>query len=50
MKLLVMMDQTITGQEHARVNQRFLCHRTDSFNEIEYVGRYKHHWKESERC
>lgn len=31
MKLLVMMDQTITGQEHARVNQRFLCHRTDSF-------------------
>lgn len=49
-KLLVMMDQTITGQEHARVYQRFLCHRTDSFNEIEYVGRYKDHWRESGRC
>lgn len=39
----VMMDQMITGQEHASVNQCFLCHRTDSFNDIRGVGWMKHH-------
>jgi hypothetical protein len=39
----LMMDRTITGQEHASVNQCFLCHRTDSFNDIRGVGWMKHH-------
>ena len=39
----IMMDQTITGQEHASVEQCFLCHRTDSFNDIKGVGWMKHH-------
>jgi len=39
----IMMDQMITGQEHASVSQCFLCHRTDSFNDIKDVGWYKHH-------
>ena len=38
-----MMDQTITGQEHARVEQCFLCHQTDAWNNIRGVGWYKHH-------
>lgn len=38
-----MMDKSITGQEHAQVNQCFLCHRTDSFNDIKGVGWFKHH-------
>ena len=43
MEHFVMMDQMITGQEHATVNQCFLCHRTDSFNDIKDIGWYKHH-------
>jgi len=39
----IMMDRMITGQEHATVNQCFLCHRTDSFNDIKDVGWLKHH-------
>jgi len=39
----VMMDRMITGQEHASVRQCFLCHRTDSFNDIRGVGWMKHH-------
>jgi hypothetical protein len=39
----IMMDRTITGQEHAMVNQCFLCHRTDSFNDIKGAGWFKHH-------
>jgi len=39
----LMMDRTITGQEHASVDQCFLCHRTDSFNDIKGVGWMKHH-------
>lgn len=39
----VMMDQMITRQEHARVDQCFLCHRTDSFNNIKGIGWFKHH-------
>ncbi len=38
-----MMDKGITGQKNAQVNQCFLCHRTDSFNDIKGVGWYKHH-------
>lgn len=33
----------VAGQEHAQVGQCFLCHRTDSFNDIKGVGWYKHH-------
>lgn len=43
MEHFVMMDKMITGQEHATVNQCFLCHRTDSFNDIKDIGWYKHH-------
>ncbi|WP_027545824.1 class III cytochrome C family protein [Bradyrhizobium sp. WSM2254] len=39
----VMMDRMITGQEHASVDQCFLCHRTDSFNDVKGVGWMKHH-------
>ncbi|MBC9979354.1 class III cytochrome C family protein [Bradyrhizobium sp. INPA_01384B] len=39
----IMMDRTIAGQEHASVEQCFLCHRTDSFNDIKGVGWMKHH-------
>lgn len=39
----VMMDRAITGQEHAEVKQCYLCHRTDSFNDIQGVGWLKHH-------
>jgi len=39
----IMMDRMIAGQEHATVNQCFLCHRTDSFNDIKGIGWFKHH-------
>ena len=38
-----MMDRTITGQARARVEQCFLCHQTDAWNDIRGVGWYKHH-------
>lgn len=38
-----MMDRGITGQMHARVEQCFLCHQTDSWNNIRGLGWYKHH-------
>ena len=38
-----MMDRTITGQENAAVEQCFLCHQTDAWNNIRGVGWYKHH-------
>ena len=38
-----MMDQTITGQSNARVEQCYLCHQTDSFNAIKGVGWFKMH-------
>jgi hypothetical protein len=31
------------GQMHARVEQCYLCHQTDSWNDIKGVGWYKHH-------
>jgi hypothetical protein len=38
-----MMDKGLTGHRQAEVSQCFLCHRTDSFNDIKGVGWYKHH-------
>lgn len=38
-----MMDQGITGQHNARVEQCFLCHQTDSFNDLKGVGWFKMH-------
>jgi len=38
-----MMDQKIAGQSGARVEQCYLCHQTDSFNNIKGVGWFKIH-------
>jgi len=38
-----MVSQRVAGQEHAKVNQCFLCHQTTSWNDIKEVGWYKHH-------
>jgi hypothetical protein len=38
-----MVSKTVARQEHANVNQCFICHRTDSFNDIKGAGWYKHH-------
>jgi hypothetical protein len=38
-----MMDQGMTGQNTARVEQCFMCHQTDSFNDIKGVGWLKMH-------
>lgn len=38
-----MISMRVAGQEHARVDQCFLCHQTTSWNDIKRVGWYKHH-------
>lgn len=38
-----MMDQGITGQRGARVEQCYACHLTDAWNEIKGVGWFKMH-------
>ncbi|MBI2827196.1 MAG: hypothetical protein HYX69_21200 [Planctomycetia bacterium] len=38
-----MVSARVAGQEHAQVNQCFLCHQTTSWNDIKGVGFYKHH-------
>src|SRR5262249_34684763 len=38
-----MVDQTITGQRDATVEQCWRCHTTDHWNNIVGVGLYKHH-------
>lgn len=38
-----MVSKKFAGQEHAQVNQCFLCHRTNSWNDIQGKGWYKHH-------
>jgi len=38
-----MVSKAVAGQEHASVEQCFLCHQTDSWNDIKGVGWYKHH-------
>ena len=38
-----MVSMMVAKQEHAQVNQCFLCHQTTSWNDIKGVGFYKHH-------
>ncbi|MBX9933575.1 MAG: cytochrome c family protein [Methylobacterium sp.] len=38
-----MVSMTVAGQMHAQVNQCYLCHKTNSWNDIKGVGWYKHH-------
>ena len=38
-----LMDRPISGQANARVEQCFLCHQTDAWNNIRGVGWRKHH-------
>ena len=38
-----MMDRMIAGQGNARVEQCFLCHQTDSFNNLKGIGWFKMH-------
>lgn len=38
-----MVSMMVAGQHHADVRQCYLCHLTNSFNEIKGAGWYKHH-------
>lgn len=38
-----MISMMVAGQHHARVEQCYLCHQTDAWNDIRGVGWYKHH-------
>lgn len=38
-----MVSKSVARQEHANVNECYLCHRTDAFNDIKGIGWYKHH-------
>jgi hypothetical protein len=38
-----MLSMKVAGQMHAKVEQCFMCHQTDSWNNIKGVGWYKHH-------
>lgn len=38
-----MVDQFVTGKKNARFDQCYVCHKTDSFNDIKDVGWYKMH-------
>ena len=38
-----MVSKTVARQEHAQVNQCFLCHQTNAWNDIKGAGWYKHH-------
>lgn len=38
-----MVSMKAARQEHAKVNQCYLCHQTTSWNDIKGVGFYKHH-------
>ncbi|MGE0279060.1 MAG: class III cytochrome C family protein [Rhizobiaceae bacterium] len=38
-----MISMMVAGQEHAKVEQCFMCHQSDSWNNIKGVGWYKHH-------
>lgn len=38
-----MVSARVAGKPHARVEQCFLCHQTNSWNDIKDVGFYKHH-------
>jgi hypothetical protein len=38
-----MVSMMVAGQPHARVEQCYLCHQTDAWNDIRGIGWYKHH-------
>jgi hypothetical protein len=38
-----MVSMMVAGQPHARVDQCYLCHQNDAWNDIKGVGWYKHH-------
>ena len=38
-----MVSMMVAHQHHARVEQCYLCHQTDAWNDIRGVGWYKHH-------
>ncbi|MGD9689721.1 MAG: hypothetical protein AB7V47_08265 [Phycisphaerales bacterium] len=38
-----MVSKKVAGIEHTEVSQCFLCHKTNSWNDIKGVGWYKHH-------
>ena len=38
-----MVDQHVTGEKGARVDQCYMCHKTNSFNDIKGVGWFKMH-------
>ncbi len=38
-----MVSKTVAGKHNARVEQCYLCHQTDAWNDIRGVGWYKHH-------
>jgi hypothetical protein len=38
-----MVSMQVAGQMHARVEQCYLCHQPDAWNDIKGVGWYKHH-------
>lgn len=38
-----MVSEKVAGKEHAKVEQCYLCHQTDAWNNIRGVGWYKHH-------
>ena len=38
-----MVSKTVAGQPQAGVEQCYLCHQTDAWNDIKEVGWYKHH-------
>jgi hypothetical protein len=38
-----MVSMMVASQPHAKVDQCFLCHQTDAWNNIKGVGWYKHH-------
>ncbi len=38
-----MVSMVVARRHHARVDQCYLCHQTDSWNNIKEVGWYKHH-------
>lgn len=38
-----MVSKKVAGVEHADVSQCFLCHQTNSWNDVRSVGWYKHH-------
>jgi hypothetical protein len=38
-----MISMMVASQHHARVEQCYLCHQTDAWNDIRGVGWYKHH-------